>query len=51
LTDLEKAAEAVMAGDTSAFPGIVLATQDRLVRLSARLLGSVPDAEDVVQEA
>jgi len=40
-----------MAGDTSAFSGIVLATQDRLVRLSARLLGSVPDAEDVVQEA
>jgi RNA polymerase sigma-70 factor (ECF subfamily) len=51
LTDLEKAAAAVMAGDTSAFPGIVLATQDRLVRLSARLLGSLPDAEDVVQEA
>lgn len=40
-----------MEGDTSAFPGIVLATQDRLVRLSARLLGSLPDAEDVVQEA
>jgi RNA polymerase sigma-70 factor (ECF subfamily) len=51
LIDLEKAAAAVSAGDASAFPGIVGATQERLVRVSARLLGSVPDAEDVVQEA
>ncbi len=49
--DLEKAATAVAAGDPSAFPPLVAATQERLVRLSARLLGSVPDAEDVVQEA
>jgi RNA polymerase sigma-70 factor (ECF subfamily) len=40
-----------MEGDPSAFLPIVLATQDRLVRLSARLLGSVSEAEDVVQEA
>jgi RNA polymerase sigma-70 factor (ECF subfamily) len=40
-----------MGGDTSAFLPIVQATQDRLVRLSARLLGSVSEAEDVVQEA
>jgi RNA polymerase sigma-70 factor (ECF subfamily) len=40
-----------MDGDTSAFLPIVQATQDRLVRLSARLLGSVSEAEDVVQEA
>jgi RNA polymerase sigma-70 factor, ECF subfamily len=51
LIDLEKAAAAVSAGDPSAFPSLVAATQERLVRLSARLLGSVPDAEDVVQEA
>lgn len=51
MIDLEKAAAAVSAGDPSAFPGIVAATQERLVRLSARLLGNVSDAEDVVQEA
>jgi RNA polymerase sigma-70 factor (ECF subfamily) len=51
LTDLEKAAAAVSDGDPSAFPKIVAATQDRFVRLSARLLGSIAEAEDVVQEA
>ncbi|MGO9709395.1 MAG: RNA polymerase sigma factor [Polyangiaceae bacterium] len=51
LIDLEKAAAAVSAGDPSAFPGIVTTTQERLVRLSARLLGSVAEAEDAVQEA
>ena len=51
MIDLEKAAADVSAGDTSAFPSIVQATQERLVRMSARLLGSVTDAEDVVQEA
>jgi RNA polymerase sigma-70 factor (ECF subfamily) len=51
LIDLEKAAAAVSEGDPAAFPSIVAATQDRLVRLSARLLGSVAEAEDVVQEA
>lgn len=51
MIDLEKAAAAVSAGDPSAFPSLVAATQERLVRLSARLLGSVADAEDVVQEA
>lgn len=51
MIDLEKAAAAVSAGDRSAFTRIVAATHERLVRVSARLLGSVPDAEDVVQEA
>lgn len=51
MIDLEKAAAAVSAGNPSAFPRIVAATQERLVRLSARLLGNVSDAEDVVQEA
>ncbi len=51
MIDLEKAAAAVSAGDPTAFQTIVLATQGRLVRLSARLLGSVAEAEDVVQEA
>lgn len=36
MIDLEKAAAAVSAGDPSAFPDIVLATQERLVRLSAQ---------------
>ena len=51
MIDLQKVAAAVAAGDPSAFPRLVEATQERLVRLSARLLGSVAEAEDVVQEA
>jgi RNA polymerase sigma-70 factor (ECF subfamily) len=48
---LEEAARDVAAGDTRAFRTIVEMTSDELVRLSARLLGSLADAEDVVQEA
>jgi RNA polymerase sigma-70 factor (ECF subfamily) len=51
LIDLEKAAAAVAAGDSSAFRSIVAATQERLVRLSARLLGNLAEGEDAVQEA
>ncbi len=48
---LEQAAQRVRAGDPAAFRQIVNATSDRLVRLSARMLGNTADAEDVVQEA
>jgi RNA polymerase sigma-70 factor (ECF subfamily) len=48
---LEEAAREVAAGDTRAFRTIVEATSDELVRLSARMLGSLADAEDVVQDA
>ena len=48
---LEQAAARVATGDTAAFQIIVSGTSDRLVRLAARLLGNVSDAEDVVQEA
>jgi RNA polymerase sigma-70 factor (ECF subfamily) len=51
LDDLEEAAQRVRQGDSSAFRTIVEATSGRLVRLGARILGSVTDAEDVVQEA
>jgi RNA polymerase sigma-70 factor (ECF subfamily) len=51
LDPLEQAARRVSAGDASAFEAIVNATADPLVRLGARMLGSVADAEDVVQEA
>jgi RNA polymerase sigma-70 factor, ECF subfamily len=51
LIDLEEAVERVRSGDASAFQWIVDATSARLVRLSARMLGNVADAEDVVQEA
>jgi RNA polymerase sigma-70 factor (ECF subfamily) len=51
LIDLEQAAEAVSAGDPSAFSRIVLATQVRFVRMSARILGGVAEAEEVVQDA
>jgi RNA polymerase sigma-70 factor (ECF subfamily) len=48
---LEEAAREVAAGDTRAFRTIVELVSDELVRLSARILGSLADAEDVVQEA
>lgn len=48
---LEEAVRAVMNGDPAAFQRIVEATSARLVRLSARILGNLADAEDVVQEA
>lgn len=41
----------VAAGDVQAFGQIVEGTSHELVRLAARLLGNVPDAEDVVQDA
>jgi RNA polymerase sigma-70 factor, ECF subfamily len=48
---LEEAVQRVHEGDAAAFQLIVDATSARLVRLSARMLGSVADAEDVVQDA
>jgi RNA polymerase sigma-70 factor (ECF subfamily) len=47
---LDEAARRVASGDTAAYERIVNATSRSLVRLSARMLGSVADAEDVVQE-
>jgi RNA polymerase sigma-70 factor (ECF subfamily) len=51
LDNLTEAVTRVRSGDASAFQKIVDVTSDRLVRLAARMLGSVVDAEDVVQEA
>jgi RNA polymerase sigma-70 factor (ECF subfamily) len=51
LDNLEEAVDRVANGDTSAFRRIVETTSTHLVRLSARMLGSVSEAEDVVQEA
>lgn len=51
MDNLTEAVERVQAGDAAAFQRIVDATSTRLVRLAARMLGSVSDAEDVVQEA
>jgi RNA polymerase sigma-70 factor (ECF subfamily) len=51
VSTLEDAARRVQRGDVSAFREIVEATSARLVRLSARIMGSVAEAEDVVQEA
>lgn len=48
---LEQAVDRVLSGDSSAFGQIVESTMSRLVRMSARMLGNVSDAEDVVQEA
>ncbi|MFZ5892618.1 MAG: RNA polymerase sigma factor [Myxococcota bacterium] len=49
--DLDEAASRFVAGDASAFQFIVENTIDALVRLGARMMGSVSDGEDVVQEA
>jgi RNA polymerase sigma-70 factor, ECF subfamily len=51
LDNLIEAVMRVRSGDAAAFQRIVDATSARLVRLAARMLGSVVDAEDVVQEA
>jgi RNA polymerase sigma-70 factor, ECF subfamily len=51
LENLGEAVQRVRSGDTAAFQQIVDATSARLVRLGARMLGNVVDAEDVVQEA
>lgn len=51
MDNLGEAARRVRSGDTAAFQQIVDATNVRLVRLGARMLGSAIDAEDVVQEA
>lgn len=51
MENLDQAALRVRSGDAAAFARIVEATSARLVRLAARMLGSVTDAEDVVQEA
>ena len=51
MPDLEAAAARVVAGDVQAFGEIVEGTSQELVRLAARLMGSLPDAEDVVQDA
>ena len=40
-----------MGGEGGAFRVIVEATSQRLVRMSARILGNVTEAEDAVQEA
>ena len=51
MSSLDDAAERATRGDASAFEEIVRATSAELVRLSARMLGNVADAEDAVQEA
>lgn len=51
MDNLTEAVERVRSGDTAAFQRIVDGTSEKLVRLAARMLGNVVDAEDVVQEA
>lgn len=51
MQNLEEAVDKVLQGDPTAFGVIVERTSSRLVRMSARMLGNVADAEDVVQEA
>jgi len=48
---LEEALSRFLAGDAAAFGEIVVETSPRLVRVSARIMGSIAEAEDVVQES
>lgn len=50
-SELEDAIAKVIAGNPAAFEIVVKATSARLLRMSARLLGDITAAEDVVQEA
>lgn len=50
MPDLEAAVTRVIQGDGSAFGTVVEATSKELVRMAARVVGSLSDAEDVVQE-
>lgn len=51
MDELAEAVREVIDGNTAAFRKIVLATNVRLVRVAARIMGSLEDGEDVVQEA
>jgi len=51
LDDLDDAVRRVARGDTDAFRRIVDSTSEGLVRLGARIVGSLSEAEDVVQDA
>ena len=51
MDNLTEAVQRVRSGDAAAFQRIVDSTSTKLVRLAARMLGNVVDAEDVVQEA
>lgn len=51
MDSLEQAAERVARGDDAAFDDIVEATSARLLRLAARVMGSVEEGEDVLQDA
>jgi RNA polymerase sigma-70 factor (ECF subfamily) len=51
VADLKEEVDAIVRGDSAAFRRLVLATSQKLVRLAARITGSIEDGEDVVQEA
>lgn len=51
MDDLDEAVRRVVRGDTDAFRRIVDATSEGLVRLGARIVGSLSEAEDVVQDS
>jgi RNA polymerase sigma-70 factor (ECF subfamily) len=50
VADLEAAVRAVAAGDRAAFGAVVAETTPRLLRLVARMIGNVEEAEDVLQD-
>lgn len=51
MISLDEAVSRILRGDATAFRIIVQLTSGRLIRMSARMLGNVADAEDAVQDA
>lgn len=51
MADLKEDVDALVRGDPAAFRRLVVETSHKLVRLAARITGSVEEGEDVVQEA
>jgi RNA polymerase sigma-70 factor (ECF subfamily) len=51
LPSLESAAQRVQQGDIQAFEDIVQQTSAQLVRVAARVVGDLTEAQDVVQES
>ncbi len=51
MADLQKLARRVASGEIEAFDALVVATQGSLLKLAARIVGDVDEAEDILQGA
>ena len=51
MEELDRAVEDMRHGEEASFRQVVEATETRCIRLAARLMGNMADAEDVVQDS